>query len=79
VEAGFTPMEAIQAATLVPARVLGMDRDVGTVEKGKAADLAIVDGDPLADIHALRKVVQVVAAGRVSDCAKLWASVGFKP
>src|SRR6478752_9297947 len=47
VQAGFTPMEAIQAATLVPARALGMEKDSGTVEAGKRADVLVVDGNPL--------------------------------
>jgi imidazolonepropionase-like amidohydrolase len=79
VEAGFTPMEAIQAATIVPARVMKLDGESGTVEPGKRADLIVVDGDPLRDIHALRNVVTVVAAGRSFDPKRLWESVGFKP
>src|SRR5262249_36158657 len=46
VQAGFTPMEAIQAATSVPARVMKLDREVGTIEAGKRADMIVVDGDP---------------------------------
>ena len=64
VEAGLTPLEALQAATLVPARALGRDRELGTIAVGKRADLLVVDGNPLADIHALRKVRLVVARGR---------------
>ena len=79
VEAGFSPMEAIQAATIVPARALQQDRESGTVEAGKRADLVIVDGDPLADIRNLRRVVTVVQAGRAYDTAKLWRLVGFEP
>jgi imidazolonepropionase-like amidohydrolase len=79
VSAGFTPMEAIQAATIVPARALGRDRELGTVEAGKRADLIVVDGDPLADIRNLRQIVQVVAGGRVYDPVRLWRSVGFTP
>jgi len=79
VSAGFTPIEAIQAATIVPARAMKRDKDVGTVEAGKRADLIIVDGDPLSDIRNLRRVVTVVQAGRAYDTAKLWRLVGFEP
>jgi len=79
VQAGFTPLEAIQAATIVPARAMRLDRELGTVAAGKRADLILVDGDPLADIHALRRTVTVVIAGRVYDTADLWRSVGFEP
>jgi hypothetical protein len=51
---------------------------VGTIEAGKRADLILVDGDPLADITAIRRVVTVVAAGDAYDPAKLWSSVGFQ-
>ena len=79
VEAGFTPMEAIQAATIVPARAMKRDGDVGTIQPGKRADLIVVDGDPLSDIRNLRRVVTVVQAGRAYDTAKLWRMVGFEP
>jgi imidazolonepropionase-like amidohydrolase len=78
VDLGFTPMEAILAATSVPARVMKLDREVGTLVAGKRADFIVVDGDPLADIKAIRKLVTVVAAGVAYDPAKLWESVGFK-
>jgi imidazolonepropionase-like amidohydrolase len=79
VQAGFTPMEAIQAATIVPARVMGMDRELGTVEKGKRADLILINGDPLQDIHASRNVEWVITNGVMYHTAELWQSVGFKP
>ncbi|MFT3913935.1 MAG: amidohydrolase family protein [Anaeromyxobacteraceae bacterium] len=79
VELGFTPMEALQAATLVPARAMKLDGEVGTLARGKRADLIVVDGDPLADIRALRRLELVVAAGVAYDPARLWASVGFAP
>ncbi|HVG21265.1 MAG TPA: amidohydrolase family protein [Blastocatellia bacterium] len=79
VKAGFTPMEAIQSATIVPARVMKLDKEVGTVEAGKRADLIIVDGNPLESISNTRKVKTVVANGRAYDCAALWRSVGFQP
>src|SRR5580692_4777028 len=78
VQAGMTPLEAIQCATIVSARAMNLDRDSGTVEAGKRADLILVDGDPLANISDLRKVTYVVANGRLYDSAKLWQSVGFK-
>ena len=76
---GFTPMEAIQAATIVPARVMKRDTESGSIEAGKAADLIVVDGDPLSDIRNLRRVSMVVKAGRAYDTAKLWRMVGFQP
>ena len=78
VQAGMTPMEAIQSATIVSARAMGLDKDSGTVEAGKRADLILVNGDPLKDIRILRKVTRVVANGRVYDAAALWKSVGFQ-
>jgi len=79
VKAGFTPLEAIQAATIVPARVMKMDKDSGTIETGKFADLILVDGNPLENISNLRNTRYVVTNGRMYDCAQLWQSVGFKP
>ena len=79
VQAGFTPMEAIQAATLVPARAMGMERDSGTVEPGKRADVILVDGNPLENISDIRKVSVVFAGGKMYEPAALWTAVGFKP
>jgi imidazolonepropionase-like amidohydrolase len=78
-DAGFTPMEALQAATIVPARVMGLERDSGSIEVGKRADLILVRGDPLARIRNIRNVEKVVALGHVYNCADLWRSVGFAP
>ncbi len=79
VKAGFTPMEALQAATLVPARAMGMENDSGTIEPGKRADVILVDGNPLENISDIRKVSTVFAGGRMYQPAPLWESVGFKP
>lgn len=65
VEAGLTPIEAIQSATLRPAQMQGRDRELGTISAGKLADLIVVDGDPLEDITALQwGVVHVIKDGR---------------
>jgi imidazolonepropionase-like amidohydrolase len=79
VEAGMTPMEAIRSATAVPARVMKLDREAGTVEPGKRADLLPVRGRPDVTISDIRNTKTVVAAGRIFDCGELWKSVGFRP
>jgi imidazolonepropionase-like amidohydrolase len=79
VQAGLTPMQVIQLATLGSARVMAMDADVGSIEVGKRADLILVAGNPLEHFLDLRKVVRVVKDGRVYDPAELWRSVGFEP
>lgn len=66
VEAGLTPMEVIQSATLRPAQMQGVEKDLGTVTKGKYADMVIVDGDPLQDITLLQhKIVLIIKGGKV--------------
>src|SRR4030095_4468730 len=47
VKAGFTPMDALRAATAVAAQAMRVDKDVGTIEKGKRADLLVLDANPL--------------------------------
>ncbi len=79
VQAGFTPMEAIQSATIVPARVMGLDKELGTVEVGKRADLIVVNGNPLESIHNIRKVESVITNGTLYNTAELWQMVGFEP
>lgn len=75
VEAGLSPLEAIQAATANGARLLGIDRETGTVEAGKAADLVIVDGNPAAAISDLRKTETVFKDGVGYDSKRLFESV----
>jgi len=79
VKAGFTPLEALQSATQVPARVMGMDKEVGTIETGKRADIIILNANPLDNISNIRSVEKVIANGSMYDAASLWKSVGFKP
>ena len=79
VQAGFTPLEAIQAATIVPARAMGLDKESGTIENAKRGDLILVNGNPLDDIHNIRNVEYVITGGTMYHTAELWQSVGFKP
>ena len=79
VNAGFTPLEALQAATIVPAKAMKREGDAGTLEVGKRGDVLVLDGDPLVDIRNTRRVHRVVANGRIYDPAALWRSVGFQP
>jgi imidazolonepropionase-like amidohydrolase len=71
VRAGLTPMQALQTATLNPAKFLGTLADQGTVERGKFADLVILDANPLDDIANTKKIRAVVLAGRYFDRAAL--------
>jgi imidazolonepropionase-like amidohydrolase len=76
VQAGMTPMQALQAATRVGAELLGMEREIGSVEPDKFADLLIVDGDPLVDMCALGCIDTVVVGGRVLSGSAIRSLVG---
>ncbi|HXF54070.1 MAG TPA: amidohydrolase family protein [Hyphomicrobiaceae bacterium] len=69
VEAGVPPMTAIQAATLNVAKTFMKDKDYGSVEVGKVADLSIIEGDPLKDMWATQNVKMVVMDGKLIDIA----------
>jgi imidazolonepropionase-like amidohydrolase len=76
-QAGFTPAEAIQSATIIPARVVGADKRTGSIAVGKEADMVLVDGDASTDLGALRRVVTVVSDGYVMDADALRTAAGF--
>jgi len=67
VEAGLTPMQALQAATKSPAEFLGKLQAQGTVEKGKLADLLLLDDSPLEDIHNTQKIRALILHGKFLD------------
>jgi imidazolonepropionase-like amidohydrolase len=79
VDAGMTPMEAIRSATVVPARVMKLEHEVGSIEPGKRADLILVRGQPDRKISDIRNTKTVITAGRMFDCGALWRCVGFRP
>ncbi len=78
VEAGITPLEALQTATLNPARALDLGESLGTIETGKLADLVLLEANPLEDIRNTRRIRAVIADGRLyrrADLDRLLAEV----
>jgi len=71
VDAGFTPMQALQAATEKPAEFLGRSGTQGTIQAGKRADLVLLDANPLEDIHNTQKIRAVILNGRLVERADL--------
>lgn len=67
VRGGWSPIEAIRAATIMPATSLGYAKDVGSLEVGKLADLVVLDADPTADIRNTEKIDRVMLGGRMYD------------
>jgi imidazolonepropionase-like amidohydrolase len=77
VEAGFTPAEALGAATVVPAHLQGVDGRTGSIAVGKAADLVLVDGDPSKNIGDLRHTRLVMMDGGLMNCDDLRKASGI--
>jgi imidazolonepropionase-like amidohydrolase len=77
-DAGFTPAEALAAATIVPARLVGMDAHTGSIKVGKAADLALIEGDPSRHIGDLRQTRIVMLDGKLLDADALRSAAGFE-
>jgi len=77
--AGLSPLDALRSATIVPARVMGMDAETGSLEVGKEADIAILDRNPLVDIRNLRSVSAVVSDGTYYESGPLWLAADFEP
>jgi imidazolonepropionase-like amidohydrolase len=66
-QGGMTPLQALRTATINPARALGMERDLGSLEVGKLADLVVLDADPLENIRNTTAIAYTIANGRVYD------------
>ena len=77
VQAGLTPADALQTATIIPARAMNMDKNYGSVEPGKQADIIIVDGNPFQNISEIRKINTVIKDGKIYDPASLHLMAGF--
>ncbi|PZO86996.1 MAG: amidohydrolase, partial [Sphingomonas sanxanigenens] len=71
VRGGMTPIEALRAGTIESAISLGYDKDVGSLEPGKLADLVVLDADPTVDIHNSDKISRVMLGGRLYDSATM--------
>jgi imidazolonepropionase-like amidohydrolase len=76
-QAGFTPGEALAAATIIPARLVGKDKVTGSIRVGKIADMVLVDGDPSARIGDLRQTRTVILGGKLLDADALRQAAGF--
>ena len=70
-QGGMTPLEALRCATLNGATSLGMDRDIGSLQAGKLADIIVIEGNPLQDIRQSEKVTWTMVNGRLYDAATL--------
>jgi imidazolonepropionase-like amidohydrolase len=68
---GLSPTEALQSATRIPAEFMGLGASIGTIEKGRLADLLLLDANPLIDIKNTRKIAAVVIGGRMLSKAEL--------
>ncbi len=78
-DGGLTPLQALQTATIIPARVMGMDAETGTLEVNKQADIAILDMNPLEDITNVRTVSAVLTNGNYYKSNPLWEAADFEP
>lgn len=74
----LTPFEAIQTATIIPARAMGMGEETGSLEVGKEADIAILDKNPLEDLSNIRTVKAVITNGNYFESEPLWHAADFK-
>jgi len=75
VSAGLSPMEALQTATVNPAKFFGLENELGTIEPGKKADMVLLDADPLQNISNTRKICAVIQGGRYQTPQELLKQV----
>ena len=77
VDAGLSPAGALQASTINAARMLGREKESGTIEAGKVADLLVLDANPLDDIRNVGRIFRVIRGGTVHDPTQLLSNVRF--
>lgn len=77
--AGIPNAEVLRMATLTPAEVMGVDKDRGVIAAGKLADMILVDGDPLRDMHDLRRVDLTLKGGKMFEPAAIEKALGIAP
>ena len=77
--AGFSNATVLQLSTIGAAKVLGLDKQIGSIKAGKRADLVVIDGDPLADIRQIGAIVSTMRAGVVYASQPLYEAVSVKP
>lgn len=75
----LSSLEALQTATIIPARAMGLDKETGSIEIGKEADIAILDKNPLVEISNIRTVSAVITNGNYYLSSPLWEAVDFLP
>jgi imidazolonepropionase-like amidohydrolase len=78
VKAGIPPSEVLRMATILSARVIGVEDKLGCIEEGKLADLILVDGNPVKNISDIRRVELTIKDGNIYNSADLYAAVGVK-
>jgi imidazolonepropionase-like amidohydrolase len=78
-QAGIPPSQVLQNATLRSARIMSLDKDLGSIAPGKLADVVLVDGNPAANISDVRKTVLVVKDGVVYKPGELYSELGVTP
>jgi len=76
-KAGVPNKEVLQRATLTSARVAGLEKELGSIEVGKKANLVLIEGDPVKNISDIRKVTTTIKNGNMYDSKALYASYGF--
>ena len=79
VQAGIPARKVLQNATLHAARIMGLDRELGSITSGKLADLILVNGDPVMNISDIRKTMLVVKDGALYKPAELYSAIGVEP
>ena len=79
VEAGIPPAQVLQNATLNAAKIMSMDKDLGSITPGKLADLVLVNGDPTKNISDIRKTAVVIKDGTLYYPSELYSELGVAP